>query len=89
MHRSWQIVILRQAKKYLKKLSYAKRERILNVLGAMQTNPNKVPVKPLKGRPEKSLRVGDLRILLMFDTANRKVVVTRIGPRGSIYKQQK
>jgi mRNA interferase RelE/StbE len=41
-------------------------------------------VKTLVGRSGKRLRVGDYRIL--FEETDIEIHVTRIGPRGSIYR---
>ena len=40
-------------------------------------------VTELRGSPLKRLRVGDFRIL--FEETATEIVVTKIGPRGSIY----
>jgi mRNA interferase RelE/StbE len=81
----WQVVILRPARRYLEKLPRKEQERILNALQKLQENPWQVPVKPLKGRPEWSLRAGDRRVLIMVDREQRWFVVTAIGPRGDVY----
>lgn len=81
----WQVVILRPARCYLEKLPRKEQERILNALQKLQENPQQAPVKPLKGRPEWSLRVGGRRVLIMVDREQRWFVVTTIGPRGDVY----
>ena len=40
-------------------------------------------VRPLVGSNAKRLRVGDFRII--FEDAETEIIVTKIGPRGSIY----
>jgi mRNA interferase RelE/StbE len=40
-------------------------------------------VTELRGSPLRRLRVGDFRIL--FEETATEIVVSRIGPRGSIY----
>jgi mRNA interferase RelE/StbE len=43
-------------------------------------------LKPLKGRDEARLRVGDYRVILKIDAENKQIVVTKIGSRGDVYK---
>ena len=40
-------------------------------------------VTPLRGRAGKRMRIGDFRVL--FEETATEIVVTDIGPRGSIY----
>lgn len=87
MPKAWQVVLLRQAKRYLEKLPENERERILDVLTAFQDSPEKASLKPLAGRTEWSLRVGSRRILLQIVQEQGKIFVTRIGSRGDVYKR--
>ncbi len=87
MPKGWQVVILRRPKRYLERLPKDEQERILQALEDLQVDPERTPVKPLAGRPEWSLRVGDLRILLRLERERGQIIVTRIGPRGDVYKQ--
>ena len=87
MPKKWQVILLRQAKSYLKRLPANEVERILNALYLVQKDPEKADIKPLEGRPEMSLRVGDKRILMRINTSEKEIVITRIGSRGDIYKK--
>jgi len=82
----WRVVLLRPARRYLERLPRPDQERILDALEALQADPCSAPVKPLKGRPEWSLRIGGFRAVLRVDRENRLLVVTLIGPRGDAYK---
>ena len=86
MHRKWRVIILKQGRKYLQRLPQKDCWRILDVLDQLQNNPANVDIKPLGGRPEWSLRMGDLRILMRFNSVKREIVITRIGRRGDVYK---
>ncbi len=61
-------------------------ERIAGKLKAYAENPASVAnqVTELRGLPLKRLRVGDFRIL--FEETDAEIIVSDIGPRGSIYK---
>jgi len=86
--KKWQVKLLRQAKSYLKRLPAKEVERILSALYMVQNDPEKADIKPLEGRPEFSLRVGDKRILMQINTSKKEIIVTRIGSRGDIYKNK-
>jgi mRNA interferase RelE/StbE len=61
-------------------------ERIAGKLAAYAEKPASVAnqVTELRGVPFKRLRVGDFRIL--FEETETEIIVSDIGPRGSIYK---
>jgi mRNA interferase RelE/StbE len=61
-------------------------ERIGSKLTAYAESPASVAnqVTELRGLPFKRLRVGDFRIL--FEETETEIIVSDIGPRGSIYK---
>ncbi len=87
MPKGWQVIILRRPKRYLQRLPENENKKILEALQNLQADPVQAPVKPLTGRPEWSLRVGDQRILLRMEKEQRRIVVTHIGPRGDVYKR--
>ncbi len=66
-------------------------ERLLTVLDEFEKNPfrprPKFDVKPLKGLPGNTyrLRLGDYRVLYSVDKENRKVRITTIRHRSSVY----
>ena len=62
------------------------QERIVSALDALVSDSTTLDIKPLKARPELRLRVGNYRILFRVDRDNQLYIVTRIGPRGDVYK---
>lgn len=83
---NWNLIILKQAEKYLKKLNPADQKRIIQGLKLLIQDKNLVDIKQLKGRLEWRLRVGDFRILYREDQENKVYVVTKIKSRGDVYK---
>jgi len=59
--------------------------RIREKIAAYAARPESLAnrVTELRGSPLKRLRVGDFRIL--FEETATEIIVSRIGPRGSIY----
>jgi len=83
---NWNLIILKQAEKYLKKLSSVDQKRIIKALKSLIEEERSSDIKPLKGRLEWRLRVGDFRILYREDRENKTYVVTKIKSRGDAYK---
>ncbi|WP_040466885.1 type II toxin-antitoxin system RelE family toxin [Geminocystis herdmanii] len=75
---NWNLIILKKAEKYLQKLSLDEQKRIIQNLKLLMRDKSLVDIKPLKGRLEWRLRVGDFRILYREDKENQTYVVTKI-----------
>jgi mRNA interferase RelE/StbE len=84
--KDWEIILTNAAKKYLKKLTPDNQKRIINALRSLLNETSLADLKPLKGRDEVRLRVGDYRVILKIDAENKQIVVTKIGARGDVYK---
>ncbi|WP_308254973.1 type II toxin-antitoxin system RelE/ParE family toxin [Geminocystis sp. GBBB08] len=83
---NWNLIILKKAEKYLQKLSLTEQKRIIQSLKLLIQDKSLVEIKPLKGRLEWRLRVGDFPILYREDRENQTYVVTKIKSRGDIYQ---
>jgi mRNA interferase RelE/StbE len=83
---NWEYVFTNPAKKYLKRLTPDNQKRIITALQNLFIEPNSVDFKPLKGRSESRIRVGEYRILVRIEAKNKQIIITQIGPRGDIYK---
>ncbi|MFH1076545.1 MAG: type II toxin-antitoxin system RelE/ParE family toxin [Pseudomonadota bacterium] len=86
-HGEWQVIIAPSVKKRLAKLDRAERERILQALFALKNDPVSQNVKPLKGRPEWRIRIGQWRVLLRVDKENLVFVAVTLASRGDVYKK--
>ncbi|UCI06816.1 type II toxin-antitoxin system RelE family toxin [Mesorhizobium sp. B1-1-8] len=80
-----QVVYLAAALKSLRKHK-ADAPRIVAKIAVYSETPEAMAnnVKKLVGSDEIRLRVGDYRIL--FTETENEIIVSRIGPRGSIYE---
>lgn len=83
----WSYLLLKPAERYLDRLSSSDQQRIVNALESLRLDPESSDIKPLKGRSDWRLRVGNYRILFLLDKENKVFIVTRIGPRGDVYKK--
>lgn len=82
----WQYIVLKPAQRYLERMQPDDQERIVSALDTLVTDSSALDIKPLKGRPELRLQVGNYRVLFRVDRDNQLYIVTRIGPRGDVYK---
>ncbi|MGK7885216.1 MAG: type II toxin-antitoxin system RelE/ParE family toxin [Crocosphaera sp.] len=83
----WRFLILKPAQRYLKRLSKTDQELIIKGFKALLANAENADIKPLKGRPEYRLRIGNYRALFIIDQENQLYIITQIGSRGDIYKK--
>lgn len=60
----WTDILLQDARRYLKKLPAREQDRMLDALARLEQDPFATEVKPLQGRAEWSLRVGEYRVSL-------------------------
>ena len=82
----WNLTISNPAERYLKRLSTENQERIIRALKLLLADRALVDIKPLKGRNDWRLRVGDYRVIFIIYNENKVYFVTKIGPRGDVYK---
>jgi len=60
---------------------------VQTALGALAEDPHHTAaLRKLTAAPEWRLRIGDWRALLILDTQERTIHVTRILPRGRVYR---
>ena len=79
-----QVILLPLAAKALRK-HRADAERILSKIENYAANPASLAnkVKALQGSTGLRLRVGEYRVI--FEETDSEIIVTKIGPRGSVY----
>jgi mRNA interferase RelE/StbE len=78
------VILLPLAAKALRK-HRADAERILSKIEAYANDPSSLAnmVKALQGSTALRLRVDDYRVV--FEETDQEIIVTKIGPRGSVY----
>lgn len=62
------------------------RDRIVKAVSEYAADPKSHAnrVRELVGISGKRMRVGDFRVI--FDETDEQIVVTKVGPRGSVYE---
>lgn len=82
----YNIIILKPAEKFIRKLPKSESERILKAVYKLPEGD----IKALKGKKNKGLmrlRVGDYRIIFTIDNGKLIVYVIDADNRGDIYKK--
>jgi mRNA-degrading endonuclease RelE of RelBE toxin-antitoxin system len=82
----WRLSIANRAKRDLSNLDPSVRNRVLDALERLLDDDPVGDLRTLTGRPDEArLRVGDWRVLLKRDSAERVIYVRRVLPRGRAY----
>lgn len=87
---TYEVRLHRSAAAYLTRLDRRNQERMRDRLRLLANDPfDTQHSKPLAGESgRRSSRVGSWRIIFTVDTLAELVVVSRIGPRGQVYKDR-
>ena len=81
-----EVIIDKQAAKYLERLNEPIKSRIISALNGLTNKPLQGDIKKLQGQEAAyRLRIGDYRIL--FKNKVTCIVVYKIAPRGQAYKE--
>ncbi len=83
----YKIEIKRSAAKELEKIQQKDRERIIERIRALSTDPRSPQAKKLSGEEKYRIRQGDYRILYNIHDEIVTVVVVRIAHRREVYKK--
>lgn len=85
---AYRLAIKREAAKYLANLDKPTRARIENALDKLTSEPPEGNIRPMEGLDKWfRLRVGQFRVVVTIDNAERVIYVSVIGPRGDVYKK--
>jgi len=81
----WLVEFERRADNDLQRLDAAVRQRVITAIGRLAHDPHSAGLRKLTGRTESRLRVGDWRVIVELDIAQRTIVIVRILPCGRAY----
>lgn len=84
---AWRVIITPRAEKDLRRVHPGYQPRIRQALDALSIGPTQGDFRKLRGFDDEwRRRVGEWRIRFRPDFDRRTLVVTRILPRGSAYR---
>ena len=87
MTAGWRVAVEAPARRDLRRVDRPLQIRVLDALERLVGDPPVGDVIKLQGRPEHRLRVGDWRVILRLDNAQRTIHVLRVLPRGRAYER--
>jgi len=82
----WTVAFARSAEKDLTRLSPEIRQRVGRAIRGLESDPFPLAAKPLKGREQWRLRVGDYRVLYTLHHEQKTVTVVAAGHRREVYR---
>lgn len=88
--KNWKVELSKDSLKYLKKSDKKTSQRLLTSLESLEASEHPLShkdVRPLVGklRGFHRLRVGEFRLIFELDSANKRIGVLLIIPRGNAY----
>jgi mRNA interferase RelE/StbE len=83
---TWRVDLASRVTHSLSRISAEERGRVLLALDKLSRGPYVADSRKLKGRPEWRLRIGERRALFLADFETLSIVVTALGSRGDVYK---
>ncbi len=83
---TWEIVFGRSAEKDLSRLSPEIRQRVGRAVRHLAEDPFGPASKPLKGREQWRLRVGDYRVLYRVEQVSNSLTIVAVGHRREVYR---
>jgi len=91
MSDGWTWILSERAAEGLATLDEETQQRVLDKLDAVSNDEFREPpdfAKPLSGaKPWQSLRIGDYRAIVRFDSQRKEMKVGAIGHRSTIYDE--
>ena len=82
----YRVILPKSVHKELNRLAAEVRQRILERLAGLETNPRPADVKKLKGRDAWRIRIGDYRVIYEIHDRELQVIVITVGHRGDVYR---
>jgi mRNA interferase RelE/StbE len=80
------VVLQPKAKKYFRQLKEPLKGRIYAGLEKLKKDPREGDIQKMQGEVNiYRLRIGDYRVI--FTIENKDIIVTKIAPRGEVYKR--
>jgi mRNA interferase RelE/StbE len=84
---SYQVEIKKSAGKALDNIPQQDRDRILEAIIGLKSNPRPVGCKKLSGREGWRIRSQNYRIIYDIDDAAKRVLIQVIGHRSDVYRR--
>ena len=89
---NWTVRLSNSADRQLQNLPGGPKRDAAELLEDLKEDPFSVPAIQLRAHPPGTMRArfhGNYRMVYQISKAEKRVIVLRIGPRGTVYKRMK
>ena len=83
----WTVITGKPVQRRLARIPNPDRERLIQAIKDLETKHEQMDIKPLVGRGEYRLRVGDWRFIMKIDEDEKVIRLRSLGSRGDVYKK--
>lgn len=83
----WTVVLKKSVKRKLMQIPNPDKERIKQAIRDLVEKPEVLDIKPLKGRSDYRVRVGDWRLVMDIYFDEKIFSIHTLAPRGDVYKK--
>ncbi|MBR1437164.1 MAG: type II toxin-antitoxin system RelE/ParE family toxin [Synergistaceae bacterium] len=83
----WTVITGKPVKRKLDRIPNPDNERIKKAIRDLEVNPEELDIKPLAGRDEHRLRVGNWRLIMKISEEDKMIFIRTLASRGDVYKK--
>ena len=83
----WTVITGKPVQRKLARIPNPDRGRLTQTIKDLETKHEQMDIKPLTGRDEYRLRVGDWRFIMRIDEVKGEIFIRSLASRGDVYKK--
>lgn len=83
----WTIILGKPVRRRLERIPNPDKARIKQAILDLRDKHEALDIKPLVGRDEHRLRVGDWRLIMKINEEEKSIFIRALGSRGDVYKK--
>ena len=83
----WKVVIKKSVGQRLERIPNPDKKRIKQAIIDLADKPETLDIKPLAGRSDYRLRVGNWRLIMDIYSDEKIIHITLLDSRGDVYKK--
>ena len=83
----WTVITGKPVQRKLARIPNPDRGRLTQAIKDLETKHEQMDIKPLTGRDEYRLRVGDWRFIMRIDEVKGEIFIRSLASRGDVYRK--
>ena len=83
----WTVITGKPVQRRLERIPNPDKARLIQAIKLLAEKPELLDIKPLTGRDEHRLRVGDWRFIMKINEDEKIIRLRSLGSRGDVYKK--